>query len=705
MAKKLPSILRKEYTTKSYRKRLLSRVHTEKGRKLLAEHFAQGDDGVYRPASADGVTEDEARNKELARLAKEIKKNRSAVRKGRVTLVLVVLGGIVAFNLIFKNLLLERGAELGLEEAFRAEAHVDNLRFSAFRGTLTIDAIRVADRESPMENLFEVGPLAFRMIPVELLKGNVVIEEIAAESLRFGTPRERSGALPRFADAGPQAGSGDTGAGTPEGGDTALAAGSASGLLSGGVLDPPNPRELVAAYIAESESLSVVEALRAEAREAQSRWESRVDELQEDGGAAAAEAAALREIEPGEIDTVEEALAARERVDQARARIQDVTREIEAAAGAVREDLAAIRNIDDALGEAVESDIDALLGRLPGFEGGVEGLVMGLIHGFLEERLGALYAQGQRGLSIYRRLQSDGETAPRGAGRRGTVVSFPSAEYPRFYLGVARASVGNPEEGTFGEGSVEYLSSEPGMVPEAPRLAYGDRRDGRRLEVEAVLPAVQGGDELAEISVSLAGADIRLPGGLSQGVFESLSAKNDAAIRFRLGRGGRGSGTIDLLLSETTLSGETPEDPIRRALRAGIAGAESISFAGDFAVAEGRIVALAGSSNLAQILSDSVARLLREQREVYEARLREELAGVLEERLAVLREEQGRLGSVVEDAEALLRESESWSQVVAETDQEVRRRLEGLRGEATQQLRQEAEERGRDAVDRLRNRF
>lgn len=696
MAKKLPAILRKEYTEKNYRRRLLSRVHTEKGRKLLSEHFAQGDDGVYRPASPPGAPEDEARSKELGRLAKEIKKNRSAVRKGRLTLVLLVIVGIVAFNLLLKDLLLERAAELGLEEAFRAQAEVDDLRFSAFRGTLTIEAIRVADRDAPMENLFEVGPLAFRMIPVELLKGNVVIEELSGESLQFGTPREESGALPRFAQEAP---------GTFEEGETTPAAGPASDLLSGGVLDLPNPRELVASYIADSESLSAIEALRTEAQEAQARWESRIDELQADAAGAAAEAAALREIDPGEIDTVEEALAARERVDQARERIQDVTREIESAAGGAREDLAAIRNVDDALRDAVESDIDALLSRLPGFEGGVEGLVMGLIQGYLEERLGALYAQGERALSIYRRLQTDEEAPPRGAGRRGTVVSFPSAEYPRFYLGFARASVGNPDEGTFGEGSVEYLSSDPEMVPEAPRLSYGEERRGQRLDVEAVLPAVQGGDELAEVSVSVAGGEIVLPGGLSQGVFESLSARNDAAIRFRLGRGGRGTGTIDLLLSGTTLSGETPEDPIRRALREGIAEAESISFAGEFAVAEGRIVALDGSSNLARILSDSVARLLREQRQVYEARLREELSAVLEERLASLREDQGQLAGVVGDAEALLRRSDSWSEVVSETDAELRRRLEELQGAATRELQEEAEERGRDALDQIRNRF
>ncbi len=695
MAKKLPKILRKEYTEKKYRKRLLSRVHTEKGRKLLAEHFAQEDDGVYRPAPAAGAPEtDEARTKELARLAKEIKKNRSAVRKGRVIVVLVVLGSIVAFNLLFKNMLLERGAELGLEAAFRARAEVDNLRFSALDGSLTIDSIRVADRDAPMENLFELGPIAFRMLPVELLKGNVVIEEVSGEALQFGTPRATSGALPRFAD--PET------ADAPAGG-AGIDAG--SGLLSGGALDLPDPREVVTSYINQSESLAAVEVLRDEAQEARRRWETRVEELTQSAERGAAEAEALRGIDPGEIDSVEEARGALETVDRARGTIRGLTEEIQAAAGAAGQDLSALQGVDSTLRSAVEADVDDLLGRLPGFEGGIEGLVMGLIQGYLEERLGALYAQGERGLAIYRRLQSDEEREPRGIGRRGTVVSFPSATFPRFYLGIARASVGNPEEGTFGEGSVQYISSDPDLVPQAPRVAYGDSRHGRRLDVEAVLPAVQEGNELAEVSVSVSGADTRLPGDLSQGVFDSLSAKSDTAIRLRLGRGGRGSGSIDLLLRGTNLGGEAPDDPIRRALYDGIAGAESVSFAGEFAVADGRIVALSGSSNLAQILSDSVAALLREQRQRYEARLREELSQVLEERIALLREDRQELASVVEDAEALVGRSESWNQVVAETDREIRRRVEALQGETTRRAQEEAESRGRDALDQIRNRF
>jgi hypothetical protein len=219
--------------------------------------------------------------------------------------------------------------------------------------------------------------------------------------------------------------------------------------------------------------------------------------------------------------------------------------------------------------------------------------------------------------------------------------------------------------------------------------------------VEALLPAVQSGQELARVSVSLAGLSTALPGDLSQGVFDRLSAESDADIELQLGRQGRGSGTIDLLLRGTTLDGPTPEDPIRSALRQALADTESISFAGEFAFEDGRLVALNGGSNLGQILADSLARLLEERRQVYEARLREELNQALEERLATLREEQQELAAVVDDVEALVDRSESWNQVVAETEAEVEQRLQALRDQA----QEEVERRGQDALDNIRRRF
>ncbi len=678
MAKKLPKALRKEYTEKRFKKRLLSRTHTEKGCSLLKQHFTAGSDGIYRPAA--DVPEE--RRKELVRLAKEIKKNRSAVRKGRVILVVLVVGGIVAFNLLFKNMLLERAAERGLETAFHARSEVDDLRLSLLRGSLEIGAVRVADKEQPMENLFQIGPVRIRMLPVELLKGNVVIEEVSGRELQFGTPRETSGALERYADD-------DGGDGVPSQGDD----GTVAELLPRGALNLPDPEGLVAEFLAGSESLRALEELQSRAEEARREWEGRLSELSTRVEEVGASLDDVRAIDPGSIDSPEEAIAAGRTLDAARGRVREVANQAEAASNALGTEIQAVRDIDDVLSAAVESDIDAVLDELPGFEGGVEGLVTGLVQGYLEERLGAVYGYGRRGLAIYERLGSDQDKEPRGAGRRGVVISFPSAAYPRFYLGTAAASVGNPQEGTFGEGSLSFLSSDPAMIDNPPEARYSERRSGRALHVRATLPAVQGGTGLADIEISLAGVDLQLPGGISQGVFDALSAESDADISLSLGREGTGRGTIDLLLRGVALTGSEPDDPIRRAIRSAMADAENIDFSGEFALEAGRIVALNGRSNLTDILATSVSNLLQEQRALYEARLREELGRALESRLADLREEQQELAELVDEARDLVDQTESWEELVDQRQRRVQQRAQELTTGAAEELREGAEDR------------
>lgn len=704
MAKKVPKLFRREYSEKQYKRRLLTKTHTDKGRTLLGTHFEVAADNIYRPRRE--VTEEQ--RKELAVLAKEIKKNRSAMRKGRVILLLLVVGGTVGFNLLFKNMLLERAGERGLEEAFRARAEIDNLRFSLLQGSLTADGVRVADRQSPMENLFETKAIRFDMLTVELFKGNVVIEELSADYLQFGTPRERSGALRRFAeDAGrPAAGSSeavDTGGGSQPADGAAGDAGTST-LLSGGVLDLPDPRSVVEEIVEGSESRAAIDELGDQAAEVRQAWETRFSRLSDEVESVSASIEAVLEIEPSAIESVEEAVSAGRRIGEARERVQSAAGAVDQARNAVVQDLEGLEDIDARIRQAIDADVQSLLDRLPGFEGGVGGLVTGLIQGYLEERLGTIYDYGERGLEIYQRLRSE-EADPPSAGRRGTVVTFPTAGYPRFYLGTARASVGDPEGDTFGRGSVESISSDPQLVGEAPRLTYEERRDGRELAVEARLPAVLDEQLLAEIEVGLTGVDVALSGTLSQGVFEELSGKNDASLFMAFGRQRSGSGDISLVLRDTAFAGEPPEDPIRRALRQALEDSETVDFSGEFALREGRITALNGSSNLTDILSASVANLLAEQRTIYEARLREELLDAVQGQIEPLREEYSQVFRLAQEAQRLNDQTDTWEALLAESQREVERRGEALATDAADRLQDEAEERAGDVLDSIRRRF
>ena len=81
------------------------------------------------------------------------------VRTGKVSLIAVLVAAVLVFNFAFKNRLLERALERGLEAVFSARAEVGELDFRIFSGRLFFAHLSVADKQQPLRNLFELGPM------------------------------------------------------------------------------------------------------------------------------------------------------------------------------------------------------------------------------------------------------------------------------------------------------------------------------------------------------------------------------------------------------------------------------------------------------------------------------------------------------------------------------------------------------------------
>jgi uncharacterized protein (TIGR03545 family) len=135
--------------------------------------------------------------KKLKGLLKVVKEN----KKGPVKFIPIIFAAsitaaVILFFAIFANPLLERAMELGFEAAFEARSNVDNLRLSLVPLRIAIGGITVANRDKPMTNLFQMGKIEIRIKTQAILRGKVYIEEIRADTIRFGTERKVSGSLP-----------------------------------------------------------------------------------------------------------------------------------------------------------------------------------------------------------------------------------------------------------------------------------------------------------------------------------------------------------------------------------------------------------------------------------------------------------------------------------------------------------------------------
>jgi uncharacterized protein (TIGR03545 family) len=115
--------------------------------------------------------------------------------KGLIVLavVLLIVGAIMYF---VTDDLIEQGIESAGTSAVGAKVEIDNLVFSLFTLSVSMDRLQVTNPNDTWKNMFETGRLAFDMEVAPLLRKKVIINEVAAENIRLGTRRSTDGAIP-----------------------------------------------------------------------------------------------------------------------------------------------------------------------------------------------------------------------------------------------------------------------------------------------------------------------------------------------------------------------------------------------------------------------------------------------------------------------------------------------------------------------------
>jgi len=189
---KTPGKFKKPVKIKTFEKKYVKYIEHPQDKDFFISCFEKQED-VYR--IRDTLNKDDV--KKLKNILKVIKANhKGAVNFVPLAFAAVIVAAIVVFFTIFANPLLERALENVLENIFEARSDVDSFRLSLLRFRISIESITVANRDSPMTNLFHMGRTEIRLKPQAILRGKIYIEEIRADTIRFGTERTVSGALP-----------------------------------------------------------------------------------------------------------------------------------------------------------------------------------------------------------------------------------------------------------------------------------------------------------------------------------------------------------------------------------------------------------------------------------------------------------------------------------------------------------------------------
>lgn len=109
-------------------------------------------------------------------------------------LLLILLG--VAWYLLLERIV-RRGVEQAGARVVGAKVDVDAADVRLGDGFVRLRRVQVANPDAPMTNLVEAEEVLADVLVVPLLEKKIVVETLAVRGVRFGTPRETSGALDR----------------------------------------------------------------------------------------------------------------------------------------------------------------------------------------------------------------------------------------------------------------------------------------------------------------------------------------------------------------------------------------------------------------------------------------------------------------------------------------------------------------------------
>ena len=190
---KLPKIFRRRYNPKSLKRKLLSHIYIDDDREYVKNLFQQ-DDKILKIPDDRAFGKDEI--KRLKDMASQIKSQKGRIHIVWITALVLLIAGLVTVVNIYKNPLVKRGLQYALENIFWARADIDYVNLKIFDSSLTIRGVAVANKDKPMENLFEIGDISVDFDLVQLLKKKFVMDLAQCTGITYGTPRKTSGALP-----------------------------------------------------------------------------------------------------------------------------------------------------------------------------------------------------------------------------------------------------------------------------------------------------------------------------------------------------------------------------------------------------------------------------------------------------------------------------------------------------------------------------
>jgi len=459
---KLPKLFAQSLTKADLEKRIYRKIYLQEYRDFI--------DGVLEEdANGNLRVRENLSKKELAKLKKianSIRKNKGFVNRGKLIFTGLFIAALIIFTVFFKDSLVENVAEQGLEAVFQARCDLNGLRFSLLGGRLFFSHLEVANREKPMRNLFELGPTEIRLNLAEMLKGKVIIENLACEEIRWDTPRKFSGALP-----GPQ---------------TQVTAKATAGQEESNPLAFLNDVKAGALAVLEKEkenlqSLKRVLDLSKEYSEHLADWDKKREKLLDAYKKVETSIKKVTEIDVKKLKNLTEVKAALDLWTETYQEVSAFKKDVESTVKELNKELAKVEADRKEIAKKVEEDLKWIMDSLTApitSSSSVIGKIADRILGF---SVGQIISYAKLGLGYFNELKPKApqEIKPEPPEKQYGFVSFPGRSYPRFLLQHASCSLGQLA-GDHLRFELRNLTGQPDLLKAPCDFSY-EQKNGKQL--------------------------------------------------------------------------------------------------------------------------------------------------------------------------------------------------------------------------------
>jgi uncharacterized protein (TIGR03545 family) len=614
--KKLPKLFSKPLSGEELDKKVFKKIFVKEYRAFLDQALIKDEAGSY-------TVRESLDKKELAKLKKiaaSVRKNTGFIQKGKLIFVGILVGVIVLFNLLFKDMLVEMAAESGLEAVFGARCDIQGLTFQILGGRIAFGRLEVANSESPMKNLFELGSTEIKINVVEILKGNVVLENVMCEEIQWGTPRAFSGALPGRKPPKEM----------PKDEKTTN--------------DPfafLNEAKTAAGDILEAEkdklvSLKTLESLAKEYPDRIDAWEKKLNDFEKSMETVTVSVKKAGGLDPAKIKTLADAAAAFEVINKAYKDVTSFKKDLDTAYKDFGTALSTVKADQKQLSDDIASDTARLEKLLTAPLGSGDSIITTFIDKLLTAYLGDLWSYAKLALSYREMLKPTGEQKLKEEPpeRQYGFVRFPGVGYPKFIIQNASFSAGSLQT-DYIRGTFSNITGEPDLAGAPAVFTYEQKTGSRVINVTGAFDGRSTSSEAFKTDVTLSGFPYSLAAGLEFLNISRFSGTVKLAVGFSIDKDGRTAGSVGVDLTDLSfVKGNSPSRYVDRAFDA-LAKVKEIRIKGGYRYNDSGAIELKLNSNLDEMLGAIIKELADEIMGEVKAKLKAEfdklLAGPLKD--------------------------------------------------------------------------